>query len=97
MDLTFVVSSIPLLGQFLVFLRNHKGRVPFGSSVWALAPLSLAAIGNASYLHMLLSQFVFSVLAYSWVVRVLALLALVEASVLALLHFWTRRIALRRI
>lgn len=80
-DAVFVGSSAPLLWQFLAFLRDHKGRVPFGPSVWAVAPLVLAAL----------------VLATSWAVRLLAVAALLAAIALGVLHLLSRRAALRRI
>jgi len=49
-DVVLVGSSVLLLWPFLLFLRNHKGRVPFGASVWAVAPLGLAALGKGKSL-----------------------------------------------
>jgi hypothetical protein len=56
-DVAFVASSAPLLWHFLSFLRDHKGRVPFGPSVWAVAPLVLAALGTP---HLLLPSVPFT-------------------------------------
>jgi len=80
-DVVLVGSSVLLLWPFLLFLRNHKGRVPFGASVWAVAPLGLAAL----------------VLAGPWAARFLAAGALLGAATLAILSLLAQNASLRRI